>query len=142
MKERVRNYIRVIDTPPGGAPDPIRQEWVEMYLPLARELAQIAEELFGVDGEELPDDSEFFVGFLSDDIETGQKTTANANGYVVDAEEAIEMLEKKGTESGRQAAQYWKQKLIELYGHYRGTQLTFDRNVCEFIRKRGKHPLT
>lgn len=135
MTERQRNYIRIIDIPPGGAPDPIREEWVEMYLPLARKFADAAGEFIDVDGE-LPDDSELLKGILPDDIETGRQSTANADGYIINAHEAVEMLEMKGTKGGQEAAQYWKQKLTELYGDYRGAQLVFDRQVCEFVGKR------
>ena len=136
MVERPRNYIRVINTPPGGAPESIRQEWIEMYLPLAREIALAAREIIGEDAELLPDDSEFLKDTLACDIETGLVNTANAGGYVVNALEAIEMLEKKGTKGGNQAAQYWRQKLTKLYGGCGGVQLFFDRSICELMRKR------
>ena len=136
MGERQRNYVRIINTPPGGAPDLIREEWVEMYLPLAREFAnRVVESLVEVDGE-LPDDSELLKDVLPDDIETGRETTANAGGYVINADEAIEMLERKGTKGGHEAAEYWRQKITQLYGHYIGVQLFFSRNACEFVGKR------
>ena len=135
MAERQRNYVRIIDTPPGGAPDPIREEWVEMYLPLARDFAQMIEDVVKVEGE-LPDDSELLKDIVPEDVETGQKSTANAGGYIINADEAIEMLERKGTEGGHEAAEYWRKALTWLYGDYKGAQLVFNRDVCEFVGKR------
>lgn len=137
MTERKRrNYIRVVDIPPGGAPDEIREEWVEMYLPLARDFAELFEQYFEIDGE-IADDSDILrqAGVLPDDIETGQITTKNAGGYAINAEDAIQSLLAIGTDNSLKAAEYWKSQLTALYGGYQHIHLLFDRDVCEFIGK-------
>ena len=133
MAERLRNRIRIVETPPGEAPLPIREEWVETIIPTSREYADIADAFFPGSGEKMPDDSEMAIGTGSFGVESGSLSdNDNTNGYIVNALDAIAALESKGNESAKTAAEYWR-KTLSYFGSLEGEQLVFSRRVCELL---------
>lgn len=73
--------IKIIDVPPGQAPDWVRKEWVGLIMPVAENLPPIISAC----------------GVLGGKVE-------NPNGYPIETSIAIEALTKKSPE----AAQWWK----------------------------------
>lgn len=73
--------IKIIDIPPGQAPNWVRKEWVNLILPVAENLPPVIS----------------VCGVLGGKIE-------NPNGYPIETRIAIETLAKKSPE----AAQWWK----------------------------------
>ena len=99
-----RRRVRIIDMPEGEAPDHIRRAWIGLELPLARgERGPRRQQAHGVlTGEDGP-----------------------AEGYVVDAGEALSVLES----SNPQAAQWWRVHAPHVTA--RGYQFIFSAEVCE-----------
>lgn len=74
--------IRIVDVPPGDAPEWVRKEWVGLELPVATAA---------------PEDS-LQIGVLGGEPQ-------NLGGYPVESKIAVEILSKKSPE----AAQWWKE---------------------------------
>ena len=77
--------VKIIDVPPGEAPDWVRNEWVGLSLPLAENVPSVTHA----------------IGVLGGEVK-------NPSGYHVETEKAIQILEEKSPE----AAQWWKNQII------------------------------
>lgn len=101
-------HIRIVDVPPGEAPQDIREHWVGLALPLASGFPTTVQmETFGVVSEV-----------------TDEEPTI---GYVVDIEEAMAVLARKSPE----AVSWWRQHTPHLFCE--GGTLVFDEYVCELV---------
>lgn len=96
--------IKIIAVPRGEAPLGIRQQWVEMILPVA---------------ENLPPDT-LVIGVLS-----GKLEPKNQKGYSVETTVAIQELEKKSPG----AARWWRAVIPATIP----TWLSFSPDVCQFV---------
>lgn len=101
--------IRIVDVPPGDAPEWVRKEWVGLEIPIA-------------DNDPDPDDS-FQFGILGGELK-------NLGGYTVETKVAIEILERKSPA----AAQWWK----NYYNYTLGLVewLVFSKEVCEVVSEK------
>jgi hypothetical protein len=100
--------IRIIDVPPGEAPQSIREQWVGLVLPLALGLSDSWEtEATGVVSAKALDEP--------------------VNGYMVNIEDAMTVLARKSPE----AVSWWREHFPQLFRDAGG--LVFDENVCELI---------
>ncbi|OHA28635.1 MAG: hypothetical protein A3E92_03170 [Candidatus Taylorbacteria bacterium RIFCSPHIGHO2_12_FULL_42_34] len=96
--------VRIVNVPPGEAPEWVRREWVGLELPLSNEFDATTPRLqMGVVG--------------------GPVDPQNIGGYAVPKDEAIDILEKKNPT----AAQWWRDESII------GTWLIFSPKVCLLI---------
>jgi len=97
--------IKIVDVPPGQAPDWVRKAWVGLEMPLSNVQ---------------PDHIGILIGVVDKKPED-----ANAGGYVVSGRVAIETLERKNTE----AANWWRENAPWILGN----QLVFDKKVCQIV---------
>ena len=100
-----RAVVRIIALPPGEAPEPVRQAWVGLLLPLIQ--GQVQTE-----------------NVLAQQAVSHQPVAA-PSAYAVEAKAAIELLESANPE----AAAWWKQNAPEVLAP--GYQLIFPAEVCE-----------
>lgn len=95
--------IRIIDTPPGQAPDWVKAKWVGIELPVE---------------EDSPDEEGVQFG-----IKGGRPE--NLGGYQIRTQDAIEALREKSPE----AAKWWEDNIpSDLF-----PTLVFKRDVCEVV---------
>jgi hypothetical protein len=106
-KNRVVGHLRIVDTPPGEAPEEIRRAWVGVELPLRR-------------GEGEPQQLTT-VGAVSNE---GPELTT---GYVVDGRAAVRALESHAPD----AAEWWRQHAPHVLA--RRYRLCFPCRCCERI---------
>ncbi|HVS39553.1 MAG TPA: hypothetical protein VMS17_28610 [Gemmataceae bacterium] len=104
-QNRVIGHVRIIQTPPGEAPDDIRRAWVGVELPLRP-------------GEGQPRRMES-VGAVSNE------GPAVADGYIVDGASAVNALAAQSPE----AAAWWRQNAPHVVAP--GYRLFFPAEVCE-----------
>ena len=95
--------IRIIDVPPGQAPDWVRKAWVGLEIPLAVQLSAASSLQEGVLGGK----------------------PENLGGFQVRGEIAITLLSKKSPE----AAKWWHRNAPYVLSEI----LVFKKNVCELI---------
>lgn len=101
----MRERIRIISTPPGQAPEWVRDEWVGVELPVE---------------ENTPSED---VGVLQLGINGGRPE--NLGGYPIRTQDAIEALREKSPE----AARWWESNVpLGLV-----PRLVFKRDVCEVV---------
>lgn len=96
--------IKITSTPAGQAPLEVRQQWVGLKLPL----------------KEARIDTRRQVGVLE-----GAPSSANLDGYPVDAARAVEILETKSPE----AASWWRTNVpIDMMPTF-----VFGKQFCELV---------
>ena len=96
--------IRIIDTPPGQAPEWVRKEWVGVELPVEEKAPGPEEGIqYGIRGGK----------------------PENLGGYFVLTPDAISLLRKKSPEAAR-----WWEINVDLDSV---TRFVFKREVCEII---------
>ncbi|HVS37393.1 MAG TPA: hypothetical protein VMS17_17660 [Gemmataceae bacterium] len=98
-------YVRVVDTPPGEAPERIRRAWVGVKLPSRRWAAKA-----GIHRTE---------GVLS------QQVRASGKGYAVNGRAAVQALASHSPE----AAAWWRANAPHVVAW--GYRLWFPSDVCE-----------
>lgn len=111
-------YVKIIATPPGQAPQTVRDAWVGLTLPVK---GGQAETKLGSGVTSLP---KSFWGLLFS-IFVGR--TKPVRGYTVDALTAVEILEKKSP----QAALWWRRNTPSLLQS--GRALIFQAEVCQEV---------
>jgi hypothetical protein len=110
--------IRIIDVPPGEAPEEVRKAWVGLELPLAAGAqGRRKAATFGV----VSGPTSLWASMVR--LILGRFRAIQ--GYSVDASTAIQKLE----ESAPEAANWWKKNTPHLLKH--GRRLVFHREVCE-----------
>jgi hypothetical protein len=107
--DRTVAHLRIVRTPPGEAPEAIRQAWIGVELPLRS-------------GETQPQNHPM-VGVLS----LRSSGCATAYGYSVDGHSALEAL----AHHSPTAAQWWRKNAPQVLD--RGYQLWFPPDVCELV---------
>ena len=112
-------YVRIISTPPGEAPQNVREAWVGLKLPIEGGGPQ---------------------RILAQGVLSGPKTfwglvlsllfgwTKQQEGYAVDSVKAVDILNEKSPE----AAAWWKKNVPHLIQS--GKRLLFSLEVCEEVR--------
>ena len=103
--------IRIVDVPPGEAPQSIREQWVGLVLPLAPDFLTTCQ-------------------MMTSGVVSGREDEEPAIGYVVDIEEAMAVLARKSPE----AAFWWREHTPHLFCE--GGTLLFDEYVCELVEHR------
>jgi hypothetical protein len=110
-------FIRIIETPPGEAPEEVRQEWVGLDLPLAA--GESGPRM--VSGGGVLSGPRSFLGILLG-LLTGRMQPAY--GYIIDAPQALVLLAEKSP----WAAQWWRECAPHCWElHYR---FIFPAEVC------------
>jgi hypothetical protein len=114
--------VRIIDVPPGEAPEWVRRAWVGLVLPLART-------------ETGPREVE------SSGVLTGPKSLGDAllrkamgqmdhvHGYVIEARKAVDILARHAPE----AAAWWEEHAPHCLE--RGRKFIFHAEVCEEVER-------
>jgi hypothetical protein len=102
-------HLRIVRTPPGEAPEAIRQAWIGVELPLR--------------SWETKPQNHPTVGVLS----VRNSECATAYGYSVDGRLALEAL----AHHSPPAAQWWRKHAPQVLD--RGYQLWFPPEVCELV---------
>ena len=111
--------IRIINTPPGEAPEYIRQAWIGITLPTHPKFeAPTSCQTFGVSSGP----QHMWITRLLTMIRRGYQET----GYVVDAQVAFNRLEKHSPE----AAEWWNKHTPHLF--QKGQLLMFRSEACEY----------
>ncbi len=100
--------IRIVKTPPGQAPQWVREAWIGVEIPLPRQEG----------------------GGVSMGVRGGSPDSRNRGGYQVDTATAIERLRS----SNRGAAEWWDQAGIAGWA----SRLEFGGEFCELISRRRK----
>lgn len=101
----MRERIKIINTPPGQAPEWVRDEWVGVELPVEEDAPGQGESVqFGIFGGK----------------------PENLGGYPVRTRDAIDALREKAPK----AAQWWENNVTLLNFSPR---LVFRRDVCEVV---------
>ena len=100
--------IRITCTPPGQAPEAVRELWVGLVMETLGPVDPDAELRGAVDGKVDPN-------------------APNAGGYRVTSDAALDALEAGAPE----AAEWWKNMRILRRGS--PVELVFSRDVCEYI---------
>lgn len=95
--------IRIIDVPPGQAPDWVRKAWVGLEIPLAVQLSVTSSPQKNVPGRKLE----------------------RLGGFQVRGKIAITLLSKKSPE----AANWWRRNAPHVFSEV----LVFKKDVCEVI---------
>jgi hypothetical protein len=98
--------VKIIDVPPGGAPDAIRKQWVGLELPLEK----VSEP-----------------GILAS-VTGGKPNPRSVDDWSVNTQAAIQALRDADQE---EAAEWWETWYLETGG--RGKTLVFARDCCELI---------
>lgn len=119
--------VRIVGTPPGQEPKPIRQAWVGLALPLSRRFPGRRE--FRVVGVRT-----WPRGRLGAWLALLTGRTWPVNGYAVEVRDAVEAL----AEHAAHAAEWWRSNASHLLK--RGRVLVFAADVCELILPPGGHP--
>ena len=98
--------IEIIAIPPGDAPEWVRKKWLGCIFPVVEDC---------------------FDEPITDGLAAGALggVPKNTDGYRVDTEEALRVLEGKSQE----AANWWRKTMPEVWG-YMSPQLVFKRGVC------------
>jgi hypothetical protein len=104
--------IRIVSTPPGGAPEWVRKEWVGLELPVAdlTTFERASGRILNVSPDRPPE---------------------NEGGYPVRFDEAIPILREKSRKS-REAAIWWCQWEEDQPSTFQGI-LVFKKEVCQLI---------
>ena len=122
MPQQVSKTIRIIATPPGQAPQWVREKWVGLELPLATRYPQ--QRVRSLSSGVL-DGPPTFLGFLGRLFRGRVSVT---NGFAVDGTMAIAVLETKHPD----AASWWKTNTPRLLESNRC--LVFQNDVCQLIQ--------
>jgi hypothetical protein len=111
-------FVRIVDVPPGEAPEEVRRAWVGLELPLvAGETGPRPVRGVGV----LSGPRTFFGQLLA--LLTGR--SCQAYGYVIDAHQALVLLAEKAP----WAAQWWRESAPHAVEP--GRRFIFAAEVCE-----------
>jgi len=111
--------VRIIGVPPGEAPPWVREKWVGLELPVLREGKSMQLRAVGV-----VTGPRTLIGQLWGRLRGRSRF---ANGYVVPAREAIEILAQASPE----AANWWKTSTP--FGREPGRMFLFQEEVCEIV---------
>ena len=115
-------HIKIIDIPPGEAPEDVRRAWIGVVIPLARKSANpVRRRGFGV----LSGPRIRLVAFVRWLVGGGSRE----HGYIVDAKTAFDLL----ASHDRVAHEWWREHTPHLF-HER-QQLLFHDHACEVIDK-------
>lgn len=113
--------IRIIATPPGEAPDWVREKWVGLKLPLA--MGKGAMRVRGVGVLTAP---RSFFAYLAA-VFRGQ--TQMIKGYIVHTDAAIHVLEAASPD----AAKWWRENTPRLLGP--NGLFVFNEEACELVNE-------
>ena len=120
MQQQAQKKIRIIATPPGQAPEWVREKWVGLELPLAERFQGRVRTLTSGVLEGPPT----FLGFLS---RLFRGRVSLNQGFAVESAAAIAILETKSPD----AANWWRENTPALLAAKRC--LLFQKDVCEVI---------
>jgi hypothetical protein len=125
-----RRSVRIVGTPPGEAPEPIRQAWVGLVLPLSPR-CQGRREFRGAGVLTGPK------GHLGAWLALLTRRTPRVTGYAVEGRDAVEALAGHAAH----AAEWWRSNAPHVLKP--GRLLVFASDVCELVRPPSGHaPLT
>lgn len=116
-----RKYVKIIATPPGEAPQKVREAWVGLILPIIGDGPR--ERL----GHGVISGAPKSIWGLIFNLMT--RRVRRMEGYVIDAKEAVDLLEKKSPD----AAAWWRTNVPRLI--QTGQCLIFDADVCEEVNE-------
>jgi hypothetical protein len=116
-------FVRIVATPPGEAPEEVRQAWVGLELPLAS--GERGPRTLPVSG--VLSGPRSFLGKLFAWL-SGR--TRRAYGYVIDAPQALVLLAEKAP----WAAQWWRERAPHCWSP--GHRFVFHAETCEELTRR------
>ena len=111
-------HVRIISTPPGEAPERVRDAWIGLVLPLAAS-GQRDIETVGVLSAPKSRLGWFFARLLG--------RTRQERGYIVDAHQAVELL----TPHAPDAARWWRESAASAVQP--GQYFVFAAEVCQEV---------
>jgi tetratricopeptide (TPR) repeat protein len=109
------SYIKIVGLPPGEAPESVRNEWIGLTLPLASTPSAFLLKSGGV---------------------VTRKEEDAVKGYMVEANEAVALLEQKSPT----AAQWWRTNTPHLLAN--GKLFIFREHVCALVQPSTHNPRT